>query len=835
MPVRVALPQPVDITPARDGVWTEVAGGRLWRLRFRSSGATDLSFGLDRFAIPAGAELYFVSHSERLPYYQGPYTSADVRPHGQLWSPVVPGGDASLELWVPGGAKGALDLHLGQVSLGFSDAFRLDGGPGFKLGSCNVDVVCAAGDGWRDQIRSVARYVVGSGIQCTGQMVMDAHGSFRPLFLTAAHCEITPSNAATVVTYWNYESPTCGAQSGGTLDQSVSGATHLAGREDVDFTLIELDSRPPDAFGVHWSGWDRSGAIPTGGVAIHHPAGDEKSISFDTDPLTIVPNCTIGSGPSDTHWRVGNWETGTTEGGSSGGGLWDPVSKLLVGFLSGGAAACGNQESDCFGRLASAWTGGAGDDERLAPHLDPLGLAPNTVAGDDPEGFALAAEPVSRLVCGGTDATYTVHVEALAGFGGDVALGVVDPPTGASVTFATPTLTPPASTTLTIAQTAEVSPGAYTILVRGTGQPGSAPTKDLPLSLTVTSAAPDAPTLLGPVDGASQQLATLTLSWSSIAAAAQYEVEIATDSGFTAIVQRHVVASTSLQVTLEPDTTYHWRVRGTNGCGDGVFSSPSTFTTAVMLCREPGTAIPDDDPTGLADALVVTAPGTIADLDLTLDVTHTWVGDLTIRLRQEPGGTEVTLYTAATCSQEDMGVRFDDEASAPAVGACASSAPAVGGALRPVGALSGFDGGALTGTWTLTVSDHAAADVGTLDRWCLVPTRATGTLEVTRAGAGSGSVSGPGIDCGTDCTEPQVLGQPVELQATAAQGSTFAGWTGCDAIAGATCTVTLGADRTVTAAFDVEAPTPPPATTDTDDGFLELIIQIISGTRRPSP
>jgi hypothetical protein len=77
-------------------------------------------------------------------------------------------------------------------------------------------------------------------------------------------------------------------------------------------------------------------------------------------------------------------------------------------------------------------------------------------------------------------------------------------------------------------------------------------------------------------------------------------------------------------------------------------------------------------------------------------------------------------------------------------------------------------------------------------------------LTVAHGGTGSGTVTGMGIACGTDCTESLPSGTQVTLTATAAGGSTFGGWTGCDSTSGAggsVCTVTLTAPRTVTAAF----------------------------------
>src|SRR5205807_1566131 len=77
------------------------------------------------------------------------------------------------------------------------------------------------------------------------------------------------------------------------------------------------------------------------------------------------------------------------------------------------------------------------------------------------------------------------------------------------------------------------------------------------------------------------------------------------------------------------------------------------------------------------------------------------------------------------------------------------------------------------------------------------------TLTATKADLGSGTVSSnpAGISCGADCSEPYVSGTTVTLSASAASGSAFTGWSGCDSAAGTTCTVTMNAARTVTATF----------------------------------
>jgi hypothetical protein len=427
-PVRFAVPQEVNLTPSTHGTWEELAnGGRLWRLQVFSAGATDLNIGFTRYWLPPGATLHILS--EEGSYFEGPYTDGDNKPHGQLWTPVVPGERAVIELYVPPEATAQPDLVLGRIGLGYRDLFGRRTSRDTKVGSCNVDVICPEADAWRADARSVGGYSTGGAIFCTGTLIMDVPGSLRPFFLTASHCGVDQFNASSVVVYWNFESPSCGGLCCGSLADNQTGATFLASEFDVDFALVELDSAPDPAFQVCYAGWDRSGASPSASVSIHHPSGEEKAVSFNDDPLTVSGDCSwscvhnkcatgvaldsscdpcvsdvcivnplccilrwdslcvnrVASvcGPlCDTHWIVDGWESGTTEVGSSGGGLWDEDTHKLVGFLTGGESSCADPtRPDCYGRFSVAWDRGSSASQRLCDWLDPDDTAAVTVSG----------------------------------------------------------------------------------------------------------------------------------------------------------------------------------------------------------------------------------------------------------------------------------------------------------------------------------------------------------------------------------------------------------------------------------------------------------------------
>jgi len=75
------------------------------------------------------------------------------------------------------------------------------------------------------------------------------------------------------------------------------------------------------------------------------------------------------------------------------------------------------------------------------------------------------------------------------------------------------------------------------------------------------------------------------------------------------------------------------------------------------------------------------------------------------------------------------------------------------------------------------------------------------TLDVVIAPTGGGSVTGDGIACPGDCSEIYGLNTVVVLDAVSNPSYIFDSWTGCDSPAGATCTMTMDANATVTANF----------------------------------
>ncbi|NOT58188.1 MAG: LamG domain-containing protein [Deltaproteobacteria bacterium] len=73
-------------------------------------------------------------------------------------------------------------------------------------------------------------------------------------------------------------------------------------------------------------------------------------------------------------------------------------------------------------------------------------------------------------------------------------------------------------------------------------------------------------------------------------------------------------------------------------------------------------------------------------------------------------------------------------------------------------------------------------------------------LTVTKAGTGSGTVSGPGVSCGRDCAQSYAGNTTVTLAAVPVAGSTFTGWSG-SCTGTSACTLSMTAAKAVTATF----------------------------------
>ncbi len=129
-------------------------------------------------------------------------------------------------------------------------------------------------------------------------------------------------------------------------------------------------------------------------------------------------------------------------------------------------------------------------------------------------------------------------------------------------------------------------------------------------------------------------------------------------------------------------------------------------------------AVPIPDPGTVTSTIAVPLAKTVVDVDVTLNVTHPWDGDLDLYLIS-PLGTRVELSTANGGSGDNYTATvLDDEAS----GSIAAGAAPFTGSFQPETPLSAVDGESSLGDWTLEATDTYDNDVGTITSWNLTIT-----------------------------------------------------------------------------------------------------------------
>ncbi|MCX6879078.1 MAG: SUMF1/EgtB/PvdO family nonheme iron enzyme, partial [Verrucomicrobia bacterium] len=179
----------------------------------------------------------------------------------------------------------------------------------------------------------------------------------------------------------------------------------------------------------------------------------------------------------------------------------------------------------------------------------------------------------------------------------------------------------------------------------------------------------------------------------------------------TTRISSHLAACLALAATLLLTAAAHATVFS------GVSNQSTLDTRSGQLTLQPG-----DVPKALADNATTTSTlaasglvGTIADVIVSLDITHPATGELTVWL-VSPLGTRVRLLEAVGGSGANFTGTVLDDTAATAIG---SGTPPFTGTFRPAEPLSALAGQIPNGTWTLEIRDGATGNSGTWNSWSL--------------------------------------------------------------------------------------------------------------------
>ena len=146
----------------------------------------------------------------------------------------------------------------------------------------------------------------------------------------------------------------------------------------------------------------------------------------------------------------------------------------------------------------------------------------------------------------------------------------------------------------------------------------------------------------------------------------------------------------TLEVTdfarVDTGTFNSWRI-------DAKVAQPSSIEKESA----PGLAIADHDPVGVSDTIRISDARSIGNIEVTVDITHTFIGDLIVQL-ETPSGTVITLHDQAGLGTDDLRRSYG---------------------LADTPDLRAVSGQPSAGAWTLKVADVVGQDVGKFNRWGL--------------------------------------------------------------------------------------------------------------------
>jgi hypothetical protein len=234
------------------------------------------------------------------------------------------------------------------------------------------------------------------------------------------------------------------------------------------------------------------------------------------------------------------------------------------------------------------------------------------------EGFYIIQPSLINLsqynfdLCGANQLVMQVEVNADLAFPLTFAVEGI-----ANVSVSADPLAGPGMATVTISDLLAANPGTYQVnlaLQTNFGQQ-----YEVPFTITLSSGAPIAPLLLNVPNNAmvSNTANSIVFDWAADNNATSYLFELASDAAFTTIVESQNTTLNSFLVNYNlPDGIYYWRVRATNECGTGQWSSVFQFSITLVSVSETPKANLKVYPNPANETLYI--HGSVADTNITI-------------------------------------------------------------------------------------------------------------------------------------------------------------------------------------------------------------------------
>jgi subtilisin-like proprotein convertase family protein len=337
--------------------------------------------------------------------------------------------------------------------------------------------------------------------------------------------------------------------------------------------------------------------------------------------------------------------------------------------------------------------------------------------------FSIVPTSSDLTVCSNQNAVFTYNYKQTGT--GTTTFSPVGLPVGALASFNTTSLSANGTITMTISGLSNVLPGEYNIGIIGNN---GTETETRFKNLKIYNSTFVPVNLSTPTNSQTGLSTSVNLTWNSQFNAESYNVQVSTVSNFsTTVYNATVTTNRYIARSLMQDTVYYWRVTPVNQCGSGVSSNATVynFKTGVLVC---GAAV--FNATNFTNATIasvanssasvpvtVTGGHTIGSMKVRLNLTHTYIQDMTISLvgPASIGSPEVILFKEACGDHDNINCTLDDNGEAPQC----SGIPSVSGLIAPYEALSAFNNLPANGEWILKIKDPYNGDGGTVNSFSI--------------------------------------------------------------------------------------------------------------------
>ena len=213
------------------------------------------------------------------------------------------------------------------------------------------------------------------------------------------------------------------------------------------------------------------------------------------------------------------------------------------------------------------------------------------------------------------------------------------------------------------------------------------------------------------------------LRWEANEVTVDYYLQISDSNSFDNLLvdekntsQEYVISDLNI---FDSEKTYYWRIKAENYC-NAIYSEVYDFALApatnITYTNNTSTNIPDNNTSnGLSSEIIITDSFQITDVNVTVNINHTYISDVKITLTSPAGEIIVLKDNGADNDNNNLtNTVFDDSG----VDITTGTAPYTG-TFKPFEKLSTFNSSNSKGTWTLYITDNYEDDTGSLLNWTI--------------------------------------------------------------------------------------------------------------------